>query len=240
MSDIINHIENTETGEKELWITIKDASDLLGISERHAWNIISEKAFFTKKLLNQSRKKTYVKRADIEKYHKDEQERQRLEALKTPSFSEKSEIYEKKAEIEMSERASKLLSESQTALSERAKPYLDLINDLRTKQEALQKGLVKWKVTSLWAGILGLVIAGMLGLYLVDVRTALSESQEAISERDKHLSESQKALFEMSETALSLSEREKEALVYIKTLEDYIPKSKLAELQIKENEKDEH
>ncbi len=234
MSDIINHIENTETGEKELWITIKDASDLLSISERHAWNIISENAFATKKLLNQSRKKTYVKRADIEKYHADEQERQRLDALKPSPLSAKSEMSEKEAQFEMSERGKKPLSESGTALSERAKPYLDLINELRTKQENLQKGVVKWKVTALWVSVLGLVIAVMLGLYL-------NETKKALSERENSLSESRKALSEMSERAFSLSEREKEAIKslsdrenYIRTLEENIDKPKLEELQKKE------
>jgi hypothetical protein len=239
MSDIINHIENEKTGEKELWITIKDASDLLSISERHAWNIISEHAFATKKLLNQSRKKTYVKQADIEKYHKDEQERQRLEALKPSPLSEKSEMSEKDPQFEMSESLSEsgtALSESGTALSERPKPYLDLINELRIKQETLQKGVVKWRVTALWVSVLGLVIAVMLGLYL-------NETKKALSERENSLSESRKALSEMSERAFSLSEREKEAIKtisdkenYIRKLEENIPKPKLEELQTQTKE----
>jgi len=241
MSDIINHIENTETGEKELWITIKDASDLLSISERHAWNIISENAFSTKKLLNQSRKKTYVKRADIEKYHKDEQERQRLEALKPSPLSEKSEMSAKDPQFEMSESGKIPLSESGTALSERTKSLPALLKEMQMKQETLQKTVVKWRVTAIWVSILGLVIAGMLGLYLKETKTSLSESQKAISERDKSLSESQKALSEMSEKALTLSERQNEAIKslsdkenYIRKLEENIPKSKLDELQTKE------
>jgi len=239
MSDIINQVDNEKTGEKELWITIKDASDLLSISERHAWNIISEHAFATKKLLNQSRKKTYVKQADIEKYHKDEQERQRLEALKPSPLSEKSEMSEKDPQFEMSESLSerkKPLSESGTALSERPKPYLDLINELRLKQETLQKEVVKYRVTALWVSILGVVIAVMLGLYLKDTKYALSE-------RENSLSESRKALSEMSEKALSLSEREKEAIKtisdkenYIRKLEENIPKPKLDELQTQTKE----
>jgi len=239
MSDIINQVDNEKTGEKELWITIKDASDLLSISERHAWNIISEHAFATKKLLNQSRKKTYVKQADIEKYHKDEQERQRLEALKPSPLSEKSEMSEKDPQFEMSESLSerkKPLSESGTALSERPKPYLDLINELRLKQETLQKEVVKYRVTALWVSVLGLVIAVMLGLYL-------NETKKALSERENSLSESRKALSEMSERAFSLSEREKEAIKtisdkenYIRKLEENIDKSKLEGLQAQTKE----
>lgn len=243
MSDIINQIENEKTGEKELWITIKDASDLLSISERHAWNIITEHAFATKKMLNQSRKKTYVKRADIEKYHQDEQERQRLEALKPSPSPEKSEMSEKSPQFEMSESGKIPLSESGAALSERAKSLPALLKEYQTRQETLQKEVVKYRVTVLWVSILGVVIAVMLGLYLKDTKTALSESQRAISEKDKSLSESQKALSEMSEKALMLSEREKEALKslsdkenYIKRLEDNLPKSKLEDLQAQTKE----
>lgn len=57
---------NQEDGQ--LWVTIRDASNLLGISERHAWNVITARGFQTKKLLNSHRKKTYVLRSDIEKF----------------------------------------------------------------------------------------------------------------------------------------------------------------------------
>ena len=83
MPDVINHIENTETGKTELWITIKDASDLLGISERHTWRILLENSWKTKKLQNKDRKKTYILRQDVEKYYKEEQERQGLEQIKS-------------------------------------------------------------------------------------------------------------------------------------------------------------
>ena len=71
MPDVINHIENTETGKAELWITIKDASDLLGISERHTWRILLENGWKTKKLQNKDRKKTYVLRLVVEKTYKE-------------------------------------------------------------------------------------------------------------------------------------------------------------------------
>lgn len=226
MPDIINHIEN-ETGKGELWITIKDASDLLSISERHAWNIISDKAFATKKLLNQSRKKTYVKRADIEKYHQDEQERQKLEALKPSPLSAKSAMSEKEPLFEMSESGKILLSESGTALSERAKTLPALLKDMQLRQEALQKGYVKWKVTAFWVSILGLTIAVMLGLYLKDTKTALSE-------RDKALSESQKATSEMSEREKQAIKTISERDIYINKLENGIPKDKLEQIKRKE------
>lgn len=214
MSDIINHIPN-ENGESELWITIKDASDLLGISERHAWNIISKKGFQTKKLLNKSRKKSYVLRSDIEKYHKDEQERQRLEALGASSLSEKSEISEmseRKGEIEISERASPPLSERDYPLSERAKSLPALLKEAQDRQERLIKASVRWRVTTLWVSVLGLVIAGFLLLSMKSLKQALSERETRLSEREQALSESRKALSEMSERVFAISEREREAV----------------------------
>ena len=89
MADVINQTQDTETGKSELWITIKDASDLLGISERHTWRILLENAWKTQKLLNEDRKKTYVLRSDVERYYKAEQERQKLEQLRfSPSSLE--------------------------------------------------------------------------------------------------------------------------------------------------------
>lgn len=235
MPDIINHIENAETGQTDLWITIKDASDLLGISERHAWNIILENNFQRKKLLNQSRKKTYVLRADIEKFYKEDQERQRLEALKFPPLSEMSEISEKKGEFEMSESEKPSLSESQMALSERdfkSKSLPALLSEMQKKQEILLQQATKWRVTTIWISILGVVVAGFLGFYLADTKKALSERDMALSERDKVLSESQKSLSEMSE-------REKEAIkvisereIYIKDLEQAMPKEELDHLNV--------
>jgi hypothetical protein len=227
MADIINQIENTETGNAELWITIKDASDLLGISERHTWNIILENGFQRKKLLNQSRKKTYVLRADIEKFYKEEQERQRLEALKSPSLSEMSEISEKRGEFEMSESEKSALSERDF----KVKNLPALLSEMQNKQEILLKDAVKWKVTAFWISVLGIVIIGLFYFYLVDTKKALSES-------DKALSESQKALSEISErekqAIRTLSERE----IWINKLEQIVPKEKTEQLKAEERKEE--
>lgn len=234
MADIINHLENIETGESELWVTIKDASDLLGISERHTWNVVLENGFQRKKLLNKSRKKTYVLRLDIEKFHKEERERQRLEALKSPSLSEMSEISEKTGEFEMSESEKPSLSESQMAISERdfkVKSLPALLLEMQKKQEVLLEHATTWKVTALWVSVLGIVVAGFLYFYLTDTKKALSE-------RERALSESQKALSEMSErekqAIMALSERE----IYIKELELTIHKEKLGQIKAEERKEE--
>ncbi len=220
MADVINHIENPETGKSELWISIKDASDLLGISERHTWNIILENGFQRKKLLNQSRKKTYVLRQDIEKFYNEEKERQRLEALKSSSLSEMSEISEKRGEFEMSESEKSALSER----GSKVKNLPALLSEMQNKQEILLQQATKWRVTTLWVSILGIVITGFLYIYLTDTKKALSE-------RDKALSESQKALSEISEREKqglkAISERE----IWINKLEQTIPKDKIEQLK---------
>ena len=233
MADVINQTQDTETGKSELWITIKDASDLLGISERHTWNVILENSFQRKKLLNQSRKKTYVLRADIEKFYKEEQERQRLEALKSPSFSEiseKSEKSEKRGEFEISESGKSPLSESQMAISERdfkVKSLPALLSEMQTKQEILLQQATKWRVTAFWISVLGVVIAGFFYLYLADTKRVLSE-------RNKALSESQKSLSEISEREKQAIKTISEKEIWINKLEQAVPREKIEQLKTEE------
>lgn len=234
MADIINHIENLGTGKSELWISIKDASDLLGISERHTWNIILENSFPRKKLLNQSRKKTYVLRADIEKFYKEAQERQRLEALKSPTLSEISEKSEKKGEFEISESGKAAFSEMQMAISERdfkVKNLPVLLSEMQKKQEILLKDAVKWKVTAIWISVLGAVVAGFLYSYLTDTKRYLSE-------RNKALSESQKALSEMSEREKQAIKTISEKEIWINKLEQTMPKGEIEQLKAEEKKEE--
>ena len=227
MADIINHIENIETGKSELWVTIKDASDLLGISERHTWNIVLENDFQRKKFLNKSRKKTYVLRTDIEEFYKEDLERQRLGALKTSSSSEISEKSAKRGEFEMSESEKVALSERAIRLSERdfkAGGVPALFSEMQKKQETLLKDLTKWRVTTFWVSVLGVVVAGFLYLYLTDTKKALSERNNALSESQKALSE----MYEREKQAIkATSERE----IYIKELEQSIPQGELDRLK---------
>jgi len=223
MSDIINQMDNAGTGESEQWVTIKDASDLLGISERHAWHVITTRGFQTKKLLNHHRKKTYVLRADIEQFHRSEQERQKLEALKVHPLSALSEKSEERSEFELS-ALSEIGKNSISESAERAKQA----------QIRLHKSIAVWMVTSLWIGILGAVVSGMLWL-------SLNEAKISLSEKDKAISESKKALSEMSGRLFMVSEREKGEVnrindkeIYIKALEDNISMLKQDQLRTKE------
>lgn len=230
MTDIINHVENIETSKSELWITIKDASDLLGISERHAWNIILGNSFQRKKLLNKSRKKTYVLRADIEKFYKESRERQGLEALKPPSSPEISEKSEERGELEISENGKSALSESQMAILERdfkIKGLPALLSEMQKKQETLLKDATTWRVTTIWVSVLGVMVTGLLYFYLTDTKKALSEINKAFSEN-------QKTLFNMVEREKQVIKTISEREIYIKELESAIPKEKTEQLKVEE------
>lgn len=188
MVDVNNIIDG------ENWITVKDASDLLGFSERHAWNFIKKHAIETKKELNKSRKVTYIRRKDIEKYAKEDDKRKKLGRLKDKALSEMSERDEK-SYFEMSESQDKALSERRVALPA-----------LFQKQEQLVKKAVKWRIIAVWLTLFMVTLSA--GFYLL-----LKDRDKALSEREKALSESQEALSEMRNRAFTLSEREKEALL---------------------------
>src|SRR3990167_2572644 len=152
MPDVINHIENTETGKAELWITIKDASDLLGISERHTWRILLENGWKTKKLQNNDRKKTYILRPDVEKYYKEEQERQGLEQLKSLPSSDTTDIYDKSDKtslFDMSDSAKKPMSDIKN-LPILASDYRNTLADLQKNHERLIADAVRWKTSTIW------------------------------------------------------------------------------------------
>ena len=165
MADIINQTENTETGKSELWITIKDASDLLGISERHTWRIALENAWKTQKLLNEDRKKTYVLRADVEKYYKAERERQKLEQLRFSVASDMSDISSDMSDIsefDISDIKNKPKSDIKN-LPILLSDYRNMMADLQKKQEQLIKNATLWKTTAIWLTILAVFIGGFLG-----------------------------------------------------------------------------
>jgi hypothetical protein len=221
MTDIINHMENEETGKPEIWNTFKDASELLNVSERHAWNIITREKIRTKKELNHSRKKTYVLQAEIEKYFREDEERKKKEALGPSATSEISEMSEKDPLLEMSESGKKVLSERGLALSESGKALKtlpSLLVETISENKKLSQSIAIWKLTAIYVFTFAVLSVIISILYLKDLNTRLSEGQEALSESREVLSEREMALYEMSERALSLSEREKEALQRVSDL----------------------
>ena len=230
MADIINQTENTETGKSELWITIKDASDLLGISERHTWRIALQNAWKTQKLLNNDRKKTYILRADVEKYYQDERERQKLEQLKSSDIHATSDI----GVFDKSDIKNKPKSDIKN-LPILLSDYRNMMVDLQKKQEQLIKSATLWKTTAIWLTILTVFIGGFLGFFSYDSRKMMSDIKKEMSARINDLSdkatEAQKELLTTKDT---LFQKE----IRINQLEQTILKEKIEQLEVEEKKEE--
>lgn len=228
MADIINQIENTETGKSELWITIKDASDLLGVSERHAWRIALQNAWKSQKLVNQDRKKTYILRSDVEKFYRADRERQRLEQLKSPNMSDISSDTSDISEFDIPDIKNKLKSDIKN-LPILLSDYRNMLGELQQKQEQLIKNATRWKTTAIWLTILAIFISGFLGFFLYDSRKMMSDIKREMSDRINDLAdkatEAQKALL-IAKDALFQKE------IWIDRLEQSMPKENIEQLKV--------
>jgi len=230
MADIINQTENTETGKAELWITIKDASDLLGISERHTWRIALQNAWKTQKLLNNDRKKTYILRADVEKYYQAERERQRLEQLRSSDIPATSDI----GVFDKSDIKNKSKSDIKN-LPILLSDYRNMMVDLQKKQEQLIKNATLWKTTAIWLTILAVFIGGFLGFFLYDSRKMMSDIKREASERINDLSDKvTEAQKELSSTKETVYKKE----IWINKLEQTMPKEKIEQLKVEEKKEE--
>jgi len=237
MADIINQTQDTETGKAELWITIKDASDLLGISERHTWRIALQNVWKTQKQLNKDRKKTYILRSDVEKYHTTERERQRLEQLKSPSPSDTTDISDKPDKIgvfDKSDIKNRQMSDIKN-LPILMSDYRNILLEQQNKQEQLIKNATLWKTTAIWLTILAVFISGFLGFSLYDSRKMMSDIKRELSNRIKDLSdkatETQK---ELSIAKDALFQKE----IQINKLEQAIPKERIEQLKVEEKKEE--
>jgi len=86
------------------WISIKDASDKMGCSERHAWRIASEKKWQSKKQHSGNRLKTYVLQADVNAF-KNEISRVPADSLKsTASSSDNPDMSDKNKNSDTSDK----------------------------------------------------------------------------------------------------------------------------------------
>ena len=230
MADTINQTQNTETGKAELWITIKDASDLLGISERHTWRIALQNAWKTQKLLNNDRKKTYILRADVEKYYQAERERQRLEQLRSSDNPATSDIgvFDKS---DINNKPKSDIKNLPILLSD----YRNMMADLQKKQEQLIKNAVLWKTTAIWLTVLAVFISGFLGFFLYDSRKMMSDIKKEMTGRINDLSDK-------AETAQKELLTAKDALfqkeIWINKIEQTIPKEKIEQLKAEEKKEE--
>jgi len=234
MTDIINQTQNTGTGKAELWITIKDASDLLGVSERHAWRIALQNAWKTQKLVNQDRKKTYLLRSDVEKYYNPERERQKLEQLKSPDTSDITSDMSGIGEFDISDKKNKSMSDTKN-LPILLSDYRNMMADLQKKQGQLIKNATLWKTTAIWLSILAVFVGGFLGFFLYDSRKMMSDIKNEMSTRINDLSdkttEAQKELLTAKD---ALFQKE----IWINKLEQTMPKEKIEQLKAKEKKEE--
>ncbi|MBU3958717.1 MAG: hypothetical protein KKE91_02520 [Candidatus Omnitrophica bacterium] len=237
MADIINQTQDAETGKSELWITIKDASDLLGISERHTWRIALQNAWKTQKLLNQDRKKTYILRADVEKYYQTERERQKLEQLKSPPPIDTPDISDKPDKIgvfDKSDSKNKPKSDIKN-LPILLSDYRNMLMELQKKQEQLIKNATLWKTTAIWLTILAVFISGFLGFFSYDSRKMMSDIKKEMSSRINALSDkATEVQKELSNTKDALFRKE----IWINKLEQTIPKEKIEQLKVEERKEE--
>ncbi|MCG2713381.1 MAG: hypothetical protein L6308_00835 [Candidatus Omnitrophica bacterium] len=237
MADIINQTQDAETGKSELWITIKDASDLLGISERHTWRIALQNAWKTQKLLNQDRKKTYILRADVEKYYQTERERQKLEQLKSPPPIDTPDISDKPDKIgvfDKSDSKNKPKSDIKN-LPILLSDYRNMLMELQKKQEQLIKNATLWKTTAIWLTILAVFISGFLGFFSYDSRKMMSDIKKEMSSRINVLSDkATEVQKELSNTKDALFRKE----IWINKLEQTIPKEKIEQLKVEERKEE--
>lgn len=237
MADIINQVENDKTGGLEAWITIKDASDLLGVSERHAWRIATDHSFKTQKMLNNDRKKTYVLREDVEKFYKAEQERQRLDELKASPLSDKPDIsdkYDKEGLFDKSDIKTRPMSDIKNVpilMSD----YKNILFELQKQQTELIRRATLWRITTIWIGVLSVVISGLLGLYIYDAKRAMSDIKTEMSDIRRTMSDKEKAMSDIITKAQSDLSDTKDMLykreIYINRLEQGLPKEKIDALK---------
>jgi hypothetical protein len=242
MANIINQVDNSTTGTPELWITIKDASDLLGVSERHAWRISTDNAFKTQKMINQDRKKTYVLRADVEKFAHAERERQRLDKIKSSPISDKYDIHDMpdiKGENDMSDIKSGdvrhhpvLMSDSRNTFLEMHKQQMELI-----KREAV------WRTAAIAITASSLTICAIAGVLIYDSRKAMSDIKTEMSDIRKTMSDKERAMSDIINKAQTEAASIKDTLfqreLYINRIEQILPKEKLDEIKTKERSYDE-
>jgi hypothetical protein len=234
MADVINQTQDTETGKSELWITIKDASDLLGISERHTWRIALQNAWKTQKLVNRDRKKTYLLRSDVEKFYRADRERQRLEQLRSSGMSDIPSDTSDIGEFDISDMKNKPKSDIKN-LPILLSDYRNMMTELQKKQEQLIKNATLWRTTAIWLTVLAVFISGFLGFFLYDSRKMMSDIKKEMAGRINDLSDkaetAQKELLSAKDT---LFQKE----IWINKLEQTIPKEKIEQLKVEEKKEE--
>lgn len=199
-------VNDVGTGREEIWITIKDASDLLGYSERHTWRIAQTNGWKTKKELNQLKRKTFVSRKDVEAFYNKERERHPLETL---DKSDKPAMPDKNSILDMSGKA---MSDkfpalnSQETLPVLLSEYKKSFSELQENKAQLLQKVTFWKTSLFWLIALSVITGSSLLYTLSDKIYTLSEQKEALNNQKSLISLLNSNISDLSDKLSSMSD----------------------------------
>ena len=207
-----DHIIVDKAGDH--WISVKDASDLLGCSERHVWRLALQHGWETKKEKSEKKRKTYVLRSAVVLFYEKERARHPLSPL---SNSDNPDMSDKKSLSDMPDIArSDLRPLSDAPLSdlilapEMRKSLPALLEDYaktKSREAVLIKRVALWQSSTFWLGVLAVAICGFLSYILSDFGKRLSVKETLLSEKEEALVASNTALVSLNATASSLSDK---------------------------------
>ena len=199
-------VNDVGTDKEEIWITIKDASDLLGYSERHTWRIAQTNGWKTKKELNQLKRKTFVSRKDVEAFYNKERERRPLETLDKsdkPAMPDKNPILDMSGKA-MSDKFPAL--DSQKALPALLSEYKKSFSELQENKAQLLQKVTFWKTSLFWLIALTIITGGVFLYVLSDKVNILSEQKEALNNQKSLISLLNSNISNLSDKLSSMSD----------------------------------
>lgn len=203
-------VDKVGTDKQRQWITIKTASNMLGVSERRVWEIIDDQDLKTIKETDNFRLKTFVRQADIEKY------------LKQGPKTSPGATSEATSEVATSEL--RLKSEPRGLTSEVFRNFEEVFLKHQKEYIMAQKRAVAWKTFALCLAFFGVCLFGVVGYWLTDTKTSLAQSQESIASLNSKVETIQQDLNKAKEEASKQS-------LYIQRLEQNLPSRTLEELK---------
>lgn len=180
----------------DLWVSIKDASDLLGCSERNVWRIAKTNKWQHKKEKSSNKRKTFLLRKDVEKFHKQEQERTALKPLGSPDnpANPDGNVLSDTSDKGLPDNGHKSVN-TNMALSgimsdmDLTKPVPIIVRDfqqiilkLHENKEAIAKRVVFWQTSTFWLASLSVLVCGLLLFYLSDKTKVLAQKEKALNE----------------------------------------------------------
>ena len=172
--------------EGDQWISIKDASDLLGCSERHIWRLISRYRWESKKEKSANKQKAFVLRQAVEKFSQEERSRSPLHKL-NPGLSDhdNADTSAQKPFSALSDHAKSDVTmpmETLRSFPVLLKEYQASIAQLHKEKETFSRSVVFWKTSVFWLTGLSVLTCALLLFYLSDKSKVLAQKEKALSD----------------------------------------------------------